>query len=270
MKQYSEPPQLQVAIIGGGITGLAAAHTLQERARESGIEATYTLFESSDRLGGKILTDDQDGFVIEGGPDSFFQQKPWAGELAQALGLEPELVGSNQEQRRLYVVNRGRLTPMPDGVMLIVPTRFMPFIKSPLISWPGKIRMGLEFLIPPRRGDADESIGSFVQRRLGREALEKIAEPLMSGIHVSDPERQSLLGTFPRFRALEKNYGGLIRGMLAQRRASGSNGKTSPPSSAASWKRRLSLPPISATASSWPTAWSWMSSATTPNATSAR
>ncbi len=226
MLRYSEPEN-QVVIVGGGITGLAAAYTFQERARAAGIPARYTLFESSPRLGGKILTEKQDGFVIEGGPDSVFQQKPWATELAQSLGLEPELIGSNPQQRQVYVVNRGRLTPMPEGLMLIVPTRFMPFIKSSLISWPGKIRMGLEFFIPPRPGDQDESVGSFIKRRLGREALEKIAAPLMSGIHVSDPETQSLLGTFPRFRALEKNYGSLIRGMLAQRRlaAAGKNGR---------------------------------------------
>ncbi len=236
MRLYSEP-ESQVAIIGGGITGLAAAYAFQERSHAEDMEARYSLFEASPRLGGKILTEKQDGFVIEGGPDSVFQQKPWAAELAQALGLEPELIGANPDHRQVYVVNRGRLTPLPDGVMLIVPTRFIPFIKSPLISWSGKIRMGLEFLIPPRHGDEDESIGSFVQRRLGREALEKIAEPLMSGIHVSDPETQSLLSTFPRFRALEKNYGGLIRGMLAQRRATGSHGKNGRDPGDPAWKR---------------------------------
>ncbi len=235
MQLYSEPAN-QVAIVGGGITGLAAAYAFQERARAAGVEARYTLFESSPRLGGKILTEKQDGFVIEGGPDSVFQQKPWATELAQALGLEPEIIGSNPLQRQVFVVNRGRLTPMPDGVMMIVPTRFMPFIKSSLISWPGKIRMGLEFLIPPRSGEQDESVGSFIRRRLGREALEKIAQPLMSGIHVSDPETQSLLGTFPRFRALEKNYGGLIRGMLAQRRLATAQGKNGSKPGEGSWK----------------------------------
>ncbi len=235
MNLYNEL-EPQVAIIGGGITGLAAAYALQERARATGARARYTLFESTDRLGGKILTERQDGFVIEGGPDSFLQQKPWAAGLAEELGLEPEMIGTNPEQRQIFVVNRGRLTPMPEGVMLIVPTRFMPFIKSPLISWPGKLRMGLDFIIPPRPGDEDESIGSFVKRRLGREALEKIAEPLMSGIHVSDPDTQSLLGTFPRFRALEKNYGGLIRGMLAQRHAASTSGKNGRPAGEPSWK----------------------------------
>src|SRR5512138_2631560 len=108
---------------------------------------------------------------------------------------------------------------MPDGVMLIIPTRFMPFVTSPLITWPGKMRMGMDLFIPRRKDEADESVGNFIRRRLGREALEKIAEPLMSGIHVSDPEMQSLLGTFPRFRNIEKRHGSLIRGMLAERRA---------------------------------------------------
>jgi oxygen-dependent protoporphyrinogen oxidase len=225
-----------VVIIGGGIAGLTAAYTLQESARSDGLPITYTLLESSANLGGKIVTDQADGFLIEGGPDSFLAQKPWAAQLAQALGLEQDLIGTNQEQKKLFVVNRGRLTPMPDGVMLIIPTRFMPFITSPLISWPGKIRMGLDFFIPRRRDDSDESVGNFIRRRLGKEALEKIAEPLMSGIHVSDPEQQSLLGTFPRFRTLEIKHGSLIRGMLAQQRAARSNRKATPASEKSSWK----------------------------------
>ncbi len=222
-----EPSQAShVAIIGGGITGLTAAYTLQKGAREAGLALTFTLFESAARPGGKILTETSDGFVVEGGPDSFLLQKPWAAQLAQELGLEGELIGTNPGQRKLYVVNRGRLTPMPDGLMLIIPTRFMPFITSPLISWPGKLRMGLELLIPRRADNADESVGAFIRRRLGREALEKIAEPMMSGIHVSDPERQSLLGTFPRFRTVEMQHGSLIRGMLAQKRAAARSGQT--------------------------------------------
>jgi oxygen-dependent protoporphyrinogen oxidase len=145
-------------------------------------------------------------------------------------------MGTNPDQKKLFVIHRGRLTPMPDGVMLIIPTRFMPFITSSLISWPGKIRMGMDFLIPRRKDDADESVGSFIRRRLGQEALEKIAEPLMSGIHVSDPEQQSLLGTFPRFRNLEKQHGSLIRGMMAQRRAAHTPGSGAPRPEGAAWK----------------------------------
>ncbi|HVN55421.1 MAG TPA: protoporphyrinogen oxidase [Anaerolineaceae bacterium] len=223
----STQPGREVAIVGGGITGLAAAHALQKKAREDGVPLTFTVYESEPRLGGKILSEARDGFLIEGGPDSFFQQKPWAAELAVELGLETALTGANPRQKKLFVVNRGRLTPMPDGVLLIIPTRFLPFVVSPLISWPGKVRMGMDFVIPRRKDGADESIGDFIRRRLGKEALEKIAEPLLSGIHVSDPEQQSLLATFPRFRALEERHGSLIRGMLAQRQASRANGKAS-------------------------------------------
>lgn len=208
----------QVIVVGGGITGLATAYHLQEEARAAGLPLTYTLLESDQALGGKIITQHVDGFVIEGGPDCFLSQKPWAAELCRRLGLGNELMGTNDAQRKVFVLDDGRLTPLPDGVMLIVPTRLTPFLTSPLISWPGKARMALDLLIPPRRDDGDESVADFVRRRLGQEALDKIAEPLMGGIHVSDPERQSLLGTFPRFRALELKHGSLIRGMLAQRR----------------------------------------------------
>jgi protoporphyrinogen/coproporphyrinogen III oxidase len=227
---------LHVAIIGGGIAGLAAAYTLRERAKETGLPVIFTLFEGSDRLGGKILTEQIEGFIVEGGPDSFLAQKPWAAQMAQALGLEPELMGTNPDPKKLFVVNHGKLTPMPDGVMLIIPTRFMPFITSTLISWPGKIRMGMDLIIPRRKDDSDESIGSFIRRRLGSEALDKIAEPLMSGIHVSDPEQQSVMGTFPRFRNIEKQHGSLIRGMLAQRRASRTQGSHALQPKNGTWK----------------------------------
>lgn len=230
-------PEKHVAIIGGGIAGLAAAYTLQKEARAAGLSITFTLFESAPKLGGKILSEEAGDFLVEGGPDSFLQQKPWAAQLAQELGLEQDLIGTNPGQKKLFVVNRGRLTPMPDGVMLIIPTRFMPFITSSLISWPGKIRMGLDFFIPKRKDDADESLGDFIRRRLGREALDKIAEPLMSGIHVSDPEQQSLLATFPRFRTQEKEHGSLIRAMLAQRRAAArAPAKPSSSSNGSAWK----------------------------------
>ena len=214
---------VDAVIVGGGITGMAAAYYLQEAARAAGRPLAYVLVESNTRLGGKIATEHVDGFTIEGGPDCFISQKPWAAELCRQLGLGEELIGTNDERRKTFVLNHGRLTPLPDGVLLIVPTRFMPFVTSTLISWPGKIRMGMDLLLPRRKDNADESVASFVRRRLGREALDKIAEPLMGGIHVSDPEQQSLLGTFPRFRDLEMKHRSLILGMLASRRI-GHNG----------------------------------------------
>jgi oxygen-dependent protoporphyrinogen oxidase len=208
----------EVAVVGGGIAGLSAAWYLQQ----AGVR--YTLLEASDRWGGHILTEKVDTpegrFVVEAGPDSFITQKPWGVELARELGLGDRLVGTNDRMRKVFVLNRGRPTPMPDGVLLIVPTRFMPFVRSPLISPVGKLRMGLDLIIPARRDGEDETLADFVRRRLGGEALDKIAEPLLSGIYNSEADRQSLLATFPRFRELEVKYGSLTRGMLASRRSS--------------------------------------------------
>ncbi len=205
-------------IVGGGVAGLSTAWYLQQ----SGVE--YVLLEQSNRWGGKILTEHVDGygdrpFVVEGGPDSFITQKPWGEALSRELGLGERLIGVTEALRQVYVLHRGRPTPLPDGIMLIVPTRFWPFVLSRLISARGKLRMGLEWFMPARRDDADETLADFVRRRLGGEALDKIAEPLLSGIYNAEAERQSLLATFPRFRELEKEYGSLTRGMIAAQRA---------------------------------------------------
>ncbi|MEN9934287.1 MAG: hypothetical protein RLZZ387_866, partial [Chloroflexota bacterium] len=171
------------------------------------------------RLGGKIVTEKVDGvFVVEGGPDSFVAQKPQAIELARELGLGADLMASNSMPRTTYVLHRGRPKPLPEGTVLIVPTKFMPFALSPLISPLGKLRMALDLVIPARQDTDDETLADFIRRRLGREALDKLAEPLMAGIHSADCERQSVMATFPRFREMERKYGGLIRGMLAGRR----------------------------------------------------
>ena len=225
------PSPPHVLIIGGGIAGLATAYYLQKEAAAQGRSLTYTLVERAPTFGGKIKTSTARGFVIEGGPDSFISQKPWAYRLCRELGLEDRLIGTNDARRKTYIVHRGRLRPLPDGVMLIVPTRFAPFALSPLISPWGKLRMGLDLFIPPKRDNADESLADFITRRLGREALDKIAEPLMAGIYVADPSRLSLKSTFPRFIALEQKYGSLIKGMLAQKKARAQaerNGRTPP------------------------------------------
>jgi protoporphyrinogen/coproporphyrinogen III oxidase len=219
---------MHVAVIGGGIAGLATAYHLQEEARASGRTLECTVVERDGRLGGKILTSYQDGFVVEGGPDCFLTQKPWALELCRRLGLGDQLIGTNEASRKVFILWKGKMHRLPDGVLLIIPTRFMPFALSPLISPLGKLRMGLDLVTPARRDEADESVADFVRRRLGSEALDKIAEPLMGGIHVSDPERQSLLATFPRFRETERKYGSLVKGMLAARRAHPANGKSLP------------------------------------------
>ncbi len=219
---------VDVAIVGGGIAGLSAAWYLQQEAPD----ARYVLLEASDRWGGKIRTDvvedSQFGrFVVEGGPDAFITQKPWAMQMAKELGLGERLLPTNDEKRQIYVVNRGTPTPMPDGVLLIVPTKFTPFALSPLISPMGKLRMGMDLFIKPKLDGEDETLADFITRRLGSEALDKIAEPLMSGIYNAEAEKQSVLATFPRFRTLEEKHGSLIKGMLAsraQRPAQPSNG----------------------------------------------
>jgi oxygen-dependent protoporphyrinogen oxidase len=221
-------PSTHVVIVGGGITGLATAYYLQKQAATQAIPLTYTLLEQGDALGGKIITEYVEGFgeqpfVIEGGPDSFLTQKPWALQLARELGLGDRLLGTNDHLRKVFVLNRSKPTPLPDGVLLIVPTRLMPFIRSPLLSPLGKLRMGMDLFLPGKQDDEDETLADFIRRRLGAEALDKIAEPLMAGIYNAEAERQSLLATFPRFRELEKQHGSLIKGMLAgqRRRAAG-------------------------------------------------
>ncbi len=209
----------RLVIVGGGIAGLATAYTAQQAAREQGLDVAITLVERDARLGGKIATDVTDGFVIEGGPDSFITQKPWAAQLCRELGLGDRLVGTNDAQRKTYVLRKGKLRAMPDGLMLIVPTRFLPFVTSDLLSWPGKLRMGLDLFLPRRTDEADESLADFIRRRLGREALAVLAEPLMAGIHVADAEVLSLRATFPRFIETERKYGSLTRGMIAARKA---------------------------------------------------
>ncbi|HEY5594724.1 MAG TPA: protoporphyrinogen oxidase [Nitrospiria bacterium] len=210
--------QKKVIIIGGGITGLAAAYTLQELARKNQSPVSFTLIESQPRLGGKILTDTDNGFVIEGGPDSFISQKPWALDLCRQLGLKDRLTGTNREQTATYILHNGRLVNLPEGLMLLVPTRIGPVLATPLFSPLGKLRMGMDWIIPRRRMTGDESLAGFVRRRLGQEAVERLAEPLLAGIYAGDAEQMSLAATFPQFMELEQRYGSLIRGMLARRR----------------------------------------------------
>jgi oxygen-dependent protoporphyrinogen oxidase len=218
MAGWETEEDVPVAIVGGGIAGLSTAWYLQK----AGIP--YVLLEGSDRWGGKLLSEQValaggERFVVEGGPDSFITQKPWGAALARELGLGERLIGTNPRQRKTYVLDGGRPKPLPDGVMMIVPTEFKPFIFSSLISPWGKLRMGMELFIPPRKEQGDETLAQFVNRRLGSECLDKIAEPLMSGIYNADADEQSLLATFPRFRELESKYGSVTKGMLAGKRA---------------------------------------------------
>jgi oxygen-dependent protoporphyrinogen oxidase len=193
---------------------LATAFYLQ-KSRETGADIQYTLIEGAARFGGKITTEQVDDFIIEGGPDSFITQTPWATQLCRDLGLAERLIPTNDEQRNIFVLNKGKLVPFPGGYRLTVPTEFIPFVTSPLISPLGKLRMGLDLIIPPRRERTDESLADFIRRRLGAEALDKIAGPVLAGIYTADPEQLSLLSTFPMFAEMEQKYGSLIKAMRA-------------------------------------------------------
>ncbi len=209
---------MHVTIVGGGIAGLATAYYLQEKSREAGEAVAYTLIESDPGFGGKVVTESVEGFTIEGGPDLILTQKPWGVRLCRDLGLDDRLISTNCDRQKTFLVQGGRLVPFPSDFTLI-PTRFMPFVRSPLFSLRGKLRMGMDWFIPARRGTSDESLANFIRRRLGREALDKIGGPMLAGIHSADPERLSLLSTFPRFADMEQQHGSLIRAMRAARKA---------------------------------------------------
>jgi len=204
---------VKLVVVGGGITGLAAAHRAVELARERGLPLEITLLEARDRLGGTIATELSDGFLVEAGPDSFLSEKPWALALCRRLGVEDRLVRTDDRFRKVYVWFRGRLHPLPDGFQLLAPTRLGPFVTSRLFSWPGKLRMAWD-LVLPRGGGDDESLGAFVRRRLGREALERVAQPLVAGIYTADPDDLSLVATMPRFVELERRERSLILGLM--------------------------------------------------------
>lgn len=206
-----------IAVIGGGITGLTVAYRLLSSPKRDGL--SVTLIEAKPRLGGNIVTERRDGFVVDGGPDSFVVAKPQATALCKELGLGDRLITTIEENRRVYLLRHDELHSLPEGLVLAVPTRFVPFATSPLFSWPEKVRMGMEVLVPPRSPErGDESIGSFVRRRLGQEALDILAEPLMGGIYAGDVEKLSIRSTFPQLAEMEDNHGSLIRGALATRR----------------------------------------------------
>lgn len=204
----------RIIVIGGGIAGLSAAYY----AVQNMVQAEITILESGSRWGGKIATERVDGFVIEGGPDTFLATKPWGAALCRELGLGERLHGTNPRQKSTYVLYRSRLHPLPDGLAMMIPSDIPSILRSRLLSWPGKVRMGLDFLLPPRASNGDETLGAFISRRLGREAYENLIEPLMSGIYAGDGDQLSLASTFPYLRDLERSHGSLARGALAMRR----------------------------------------------------
>ncbi|MCG3141672.1 MAG: Protoporphyrinogen oxidase [Anaerolineae bacterium] len=210
----------RIIVVGGGIAGLSAAYYAQKNIPDAHI----TLIESASQWGGKITTDrvafDDGQFIIEGGPDTFLASKPWGVALCKELGLDERLHGTNQNKKNTYVLNKGRLLPLPEGLAMMIPSDVPSILRSRLISWFGKTRMGLDFLLPAKSVNGDESLGSFVSRRLGREAYENLIEPLMSGIYAGDGDQLSLASTFPYLRDLETKHGSLARGALEMRKKS--------------------------------------------------
>jgi len=206
-------------VIGGGISGLAAAHRLVELSPT----AQLTLIEASSRLGGTIRTDEHDGFLLERGPDSFISEKPEALALANCLGLESRLIQTNHAHRRSFIVRNGRLRPVPEGFQLLAPSRIWPFLRTDIFSLAGKARMAADLVLPRRSANgSDESLSSFVRRRLGREALERMAQPMVGGIYTADPETLSLRATLPRFLDMERDHRSLILAMLRKARSQAS------------------------------------------------
>lgn len=226
----------RVIVVGGGVSGLAAAHRLVELGEEKNLALEILLLEAGPRLGGAVLTERVDGFLVEAGPDSFIREKPWAFALCERLGLGPRLISTNPSRQTVLVVRDGRLAPLPEGFLLMAPTRLWPLVATPLFSWSGKLRMAAEYFLP-RGGAGDESLASFVGRRFGREALERVVQPLVGGIYAADPEKLSLAATMPRFLEMERSGRSVIRGMLRAERGR----KRSSPGSGARWSLFVSL-----------------------------
>lgn len=221
----------RVIIIGAGVAGLGAAYKVR-RAADEGHEVAFTLIEKDDRVGGKIATEFVDDewsgagegarFIVDGGPDCFLTEKPAVHRMAKLLGFFEDELPTDDSRKKTLILSRGRLHEMPDGVMMFAPTKFVPFATTGLFSWPGKIRMAMDLFIPKKElaeGEFnDETLEHFVVRRMGRECLDRLAEPLVGGVHASDPAVMSLAATFPRLLEMEQTYGSLMRGFIAARK----------------------------------------------------
>jgi oxygen-dependent protoporphyrinogen oxidase len=208
----------RIAVLGGGIAGLTAAYVLAQ-ARQSGAPIEEFLIEAQNCLGGVIQSEAVDGFVVEAGPDSFLTQKPEAAALCRELGLGDSLLGSNDSDRWTYILHRGKLVPLPDGLILLVPTRTWPIVKTPLLSLRSKLAIASEWLMsPPDNQIADESVAHFVRRHFGSAMLENIADPLLAGVYGGDSASLSARSVLNRFWQMEKKYGSVTRGTLKARR----------------------------------------------------
>src|SRR6202162_1092113 len=195
----------RIAIVGGGISGLAAAFALEER-RRAGDSLEDAGYESGPRFGGVLATDQVDGCLVEAGPDSFLTEKPWAADLCRRLGMEDQLIGSNDSDRKTYILLKGKLTPLPDGLMFMVPTRLAPALLSTLFSPATKFRIVREWRFPPHGYRNDESVASFVERHYGTEMVERLVDPLLSGIYGGEASQLSISAVLPRFLDIGTKY----------------------------------------------------------------
>lgn len=222
----------RIAVVGGGISGLSAAHRLLELADQTGRPIEVTLFEAAGRMGGVFGTQRIDGYTIETGADSFITNKPWGIDLCRRLGLGDQLISTDDEHRRSLILHEGRPVPTPEGFELLVPRSLRSLLASPFLSRDGKLRVAAEAFVPPRTDEADESLAAFVRRRFGNELLERIVQPLVGGIYTSDPEKLSLHATLPRFVEMEREHGSLLRAVWHQRRRASQNAPDYIPSGA--------------------------------------
>ncbi|MBO0912068.1 MAG: protoporphyrinogen oxidase [Acidobacteria bacterium] len=208
---------MRIAVIGGGVSGLAAAYTL-EKNRRKGVQVDYVLFEASARFGGVIRTERAGDFVIEAGPDSFLTEKTWARNLCCELGLEDQLIPSNDAGRRTYIFLNGRLVPLSDGLTFMIPTKLRAALFSPLFSWPTRLRMIGEWFYRPAHETRESSVAEFVERHYGREMVERVADPLLAGVYGGSADELSVTSVLPRFAEIEAKHGSLTRAMVRSRK----------------------------------------------------
>ena len=228
----------RIIVVGGGIAGLAATHRLIELKKEKSLDIDAVLLEASARLGGTIATERVGDFLVEAGPDSFITEKPWALRLCERLGLASRLISTQAAYQKIYIVHNGRLEPLPEGFFLLAPTRFWPFVQTPLFSLTAKLRMAAEIFLPRGALNGDESLGAFVGRRFGAEALERVAQPLVGGIYAADPDQLSLSATMPRFKEMERFRRSIILSMVSEQRRRVRNPETG---SGARWSLFVTL-----------------------------